>query len=57
MIPVSPERCPSIKYQAAVAFRDWLVSATARYIAAFQKDGSQLSSRTPNNGAAPLALP
>ena len=27
VIPVSPERCPSIKYQAAVAFRDWLVSA------------------------------
>ena len=43
VIPVSPERCPSIKYQAAVAFRDWLVSADGQtVIAAFQKDGSQL---------------
>ena len=43
VIPVSPERCPSIKYQAAVAFRDWLVSADGQTaIAAFQKDGSQL---------------
>ena len=43
VIPVSPERCPSMKYQAAVAFRDWLVSADGQTaIAAFQKDGSQL---------------
>ena len=43
VIPVSPERCPTIKYQAAVAFRDWLVSADGQtVIAAFQKDGSQL---------------
>ena len=43
VIPVSPERCPSNKYQAAVAFRDWLVSTDGQTaIAAFQKDGSQL---------------
>ena len=43
VIPVSPERCPSNKYKAAVAFRDWLVSADGQTaIAAFQKDGSQL---------------
>ena len=41
--PRFPERCPSNKYRAAVAFRDWLVSADGQTaIAAFQKNGSQL---------------
>ena len=43
VIPVSPERCPSIQHKAALAFRDWLVSADGQTaIAAFHKDGSQL---------------
>ena len=43
VIPVSPDRCPKNKYQAAVAFRDWLVSADGQTaIAAFERGGSQL---------------
>ena len=43
VIPVSPARCPMIKHDAAVAFRDWLVSSDGQdAIAAFQKHGSQL---------------
>ena len=30
VIPVSPEKCPTIRYDEARAFRDWLVSAEAR---------------------------
>ena len=43
VIPVSPTRCPMIRHQAALAFRDWLVSPDGQAaIAAFQKHGSQL---------------
>ena len=43
VIPVSPTRCPMIKHEDAVAFRDWLVSADGQdTIAAFQRHGSQL---------------
>jgi len=43
VIPVSPTRCPMIRHDEAVAFRDWLVSADGQdAIAAFQKHGSQL---------------
>ena len=43
VILVSPTRCPMIKHQAALDFRDWLVSADGQTaIAAFQKHGSQL---------------
>ena len=43
VIPVSPARCPMIKHDDAVAFRDWLVSADGQNtIAAFQRHGSQL---------------
>ena len=43
VIPVSPTRCPMIKHQAALAFRDWLVSIDGQAaIATFQKHGSQL---------------
>ena len=43
VIPVSPTRCPMIEQQAALDFRDWLVSPDGQTaIAAFQKHGSQL---------------
>ena len=43
VIPVSPTRCPMIRHQAALAFRDWLVSKDGQEaIAAFEKHGSQL---------------
>ena len=43
VIPVSPTRCPMIRHQAALDFRDWLVSDDGQAaIAAFQKHGSQL---------------
>ena len=43
VIPVSPEKCPTIRYDEARAFRDWLVSAEGQTaIADFQKHGSQL---------------
>ena len=43
VIPVSPTRCPMIEHQAALDFRDWLVSPVGQTaIAAFQKHGSQL---------------
>ena len=43
VIPVSPTRCPMIEHQAALAFRDWLVSPDGQAaIAAFEKHGSQL---------------
>ena len=55
VIPVSPARCPMIKHQAALDFRDWLVSADGQSaIAAFQKHGSQLF--FPNAAVAGSAL-
>ena len=43
VIPVSPARCPMIRHDDALAFRDWLVSADGQdAIAAFQRHGSQL---------------
>lgn len=43
VIPVSPEQCPMIRHDEALAFRDWLVSAEGQTaIADFQRDGSQL---------------
>ena len=43
VIPVSPEKCPTIRHDEARAFRDWLVSAEGQTaIADFQKHGSQL---------------
>ncbi len=55
VIPVSPERCPMIKHQAALDFRYCLVSADGQSaIAAFQKHGSQLF--FPNAAVAGSAL-
>ena len=55
VIPVSPEKCPMIRHQAALDFRDWLVSSDGQTaIAAFQKHGSQLF--FPNAGRAGPAL-
>ena len=56
VIPVSPTRCPMIRHQAALDFRDWLVSADGQAaIAAFQKHGSQLFFPNAAGDAAALA--
>ncbi|MEM7499449.1 MAG: substrate-binding domain-containing protein [Pseudomonadota bacterium] len=43
VIPVSPERCPSVKAAEAQAFADWLLSAEGQSaIGAYEVDGQQL---------------
>ncbi|MBY6116455.1 substrate-binding domain-containing protein [Mameliella alba] len=43
VIPVNPEKCPSVKIEAAQGFADWLLSADGQAaIAAYAVDGQQL---------------
>ncbi len=43
VIPVNPERCPSVDFASAETFADWLVSPVGQdAIAAFTVDGQQL---------------
>ncbi len=43
VIPVNPEKCPTVKAEAAQAFADWLLSAEGQAaIAAYGIDGQQL---------------
>jgi tungstate transport system substrate-binding protein len=43
VIPISPERCPSVNAEAARAFADWLVSDEGqKAIAEYKVDGQQL---------------
>ena len=43
VIPVSPAHCPNVKHQAALAFRDWLISPAGQSaIASYRRNGQQL---------------
>lgn len=43
VIPVNPEKCPSVKVDAAQSFTDWLLSAEGQEaIGAYKVDGQQL---------------
>lgn len=43
VIPVNPTHCPNVKHQAALAFRDWLISTSGqRAIASYRRNGQQL---------------